>query len=149
VSSVKAEFYSGKTLERISKEVFSNNKKTGEVELTSKATGSYKIDGVKTATKKEFDEEVEKLTGDIQTFRVLSILKYFSEELKDDERRRLLLSNIDSVSISEIAQKRGYGAIKNEILDKGIDKYKSMLKSKKRGVKKEKESIIPLDPNIT
>lgn len=79
------------------KEVIKRNSEHKSYELFTK----YLVDGLETTTKKAFDDEVEKVL-DQDTFKNLTSVTYFCEQLVADERRQKLFEYFGSKTDEEI-----------------------------------------------
>lgn len=79
------------------KEVIKRNSEHKSYEMFTK----YLVDGLETTTKKAFDDEVEKVL-DQDTFKNLTSVTYFCEQLVADERRQKLFEYFGSKTDEEI-----------------------------------------------
>lgn len=79
------------------KEVIKRNSEHKSYEMFTK----YLVDGLETTTKKAFDDEVEKVL-DQDTFKNLTSVTYFCEQLVADERRQKLFEYFGSKTDDEI-----------------------------------------------
>ena len=83
------------------KEVIKRNSEHKSYEMFTK----YLVDGLETTTKKAFDDEVEKVL-DQDTFKNLTSVTYFCEQLVADERRQKLLNTLAARQMKRLSTKR-------------------------------------------
>ena len=96
-------------------------------------TNDYQIDGVK-CRKKDFEEEVSLLIGNLKTFRILVDPNYFLATIKWEERRAILGSVVGNISEEDYITDAD-----KEILDgRTIANAKSFIKA---SIKKQKDRM--------
>lgn len=117
-------------------------KKRGSVseDFTGHAT-DYFINGVP-AKEKDFNEKVEEVFGDSEQVKILTIPFYFSEALKWDERRKILLSICGDVTDSEVIEKTEELKELPEILgNHSVEDFKKIATERKKDLNKQIDSI--------
>lgn len=149
----KAELYIEKddgAVVRLSKDFYEKwTKKKGAptAELTGHTT-DFAIDGVP-QKEKDYIKAVETLCGgSMDMIKIMSVLGYFSETLKADDRRRILLEVCGDVADGEIIQDERLKALPKFLLmpgtsDRyyGIDDYRAIAVKQRVKLKKELESL--------
>lgn len=117
-------------------------KKRGSVseDFTGHAT-DYFINGVPTK-EKDFNEKVEETFGDSEQVKILTMPFYFSESMKWDERRKILLSICGDVTDSEVIEKTEELKELPEILgNHSVDDFKKIATERKKDLNKQIDSI--------
>ena len=149
----KAELYiekDGGGIVRLSKDFYEKwTKKKGAAtaELTGHTT-DFAIDGVP-QKEKDYIKAVEALCGgSMDMIKIMSVLGYFSETLKADDRRRILLEVCGDVPDGEIMQDERLKALPKFLLMPGtsdqyygIDDYRAIAIKQRAKLKKELESL--------
>ena len=145
----KAELYiekDGGGIVRLSKDFYEKwTKKKGAAtaELTGHTT-DFAIDGVP-QKEKDYIKAVEALCGgSMDMIKIMSVLGYFSETLKADDRRRILLEVCGDVPDGEIMQDERLKALPKFLLMPGttdqyygIDDYRAIAVKQRAKLKKE------------
>ena len=149
----KAELYiekDGGGIVRLSKDFYEKwTKKKGAAtaELTGHTT-DFAIDGVP-QKEKDYIKAVEALCGgSMDMIKIMSVLGYFSETLKADDRRRILLEVCGDVPDEEIMQDERLKALPKFLLMPGtidqyygIDDYRAIAVKQRAKLKKELDTL--------
>lgn len=149
----KAELYiekDGGGIVRLSKDFYEKwTKKKGAAtaELTGHTT-DFAIDGVP-QKEKDYIKAVEALCGgSMDMIKIMSVLGYFSETLKADDRRRILLEVCGDVPDGEIMQDERLKALPKFLLMPGttdqyygIDDYRAIAVKQRAKLKKELDTL--------
>lgn len=149
----KAELYIEKDsggIVRLSKDFYEKwTKKKGAAtaELTGHTT-DFAIDGVP-QKEKDYIKAVEALCGgSMDMIKIMSVLGYFSENLKADDRRRILLEVCGDVPDGEIMQDERLKALPKFLLMPGttdqyygIDDYRAIAVKQRAKLKKELDTL--------
>lgn len=149
----KAELYIEKDdggIVRLSKDFYEKwTKKKGAAtaELTGHTT-DFAIDGVP-QKEKDYIKAVEALCGgSMDMIKIMSVLGYFSETLKADDRRRILLEVCGDVPDGEIMQDERLKALPKFLLMPGttdqyyeIDDYRAIAVKQRAKLKKELDTL--------
>ena len=150
----KAELYiekDGGGIVRLSKDFYEKwTKKKGAAtaELTGHTT-DFAIDGVP-QKEKDYIKAVEALCGgSMDMIKIMSVLGYFSETLKADDRRRILLEVCGDVPDGEIMQDERLKALPKFLLMPGttdqyygIDDYRAIAVKQRAKLKKELDAEV-------
>lgn len=123
-------------------------KKGSATKSFSGHTTDYYINEVP-SKQKEYDAMVESICGvDIDKIKMLTLHGYFSEGLKNDERRRMLFEICGDVSDDEVMDANGLGELRTILKMPGttdqtysIAEYKKIAAAQKRKLNKELELI--------
>lgn len=112
---------------------------------TSEFTGhttDYSIDGVP-SNKKEYDQYISNLI-DENVFKLLTNPSYFNEQLKKDERRKVLMDLSGGITDDEvISSNEKLEELPAILQGKSIDDYRKIIASKRAGINKELATIQP------
>jgi chromosome segregation ATPase len=116
------------TLRKVYKEVYT--KKRGQDSEKFTNTNDYFINGVP-AQKKEYDAAVQKLCGDAETLKMLTMPDYFAETMKWGDRRKVLLSIAGNISDEDVYRSAPGLADLPHLLDgHTVDDAKKIAKNK-------------------
>ncbi|MGM9580059.1 MAG: hypothetical protein ACI3U2_02335 [Anaerovibrio sp.] len=149
----KAELYiekDGGGIVRLSKDFYEKwTKKKGAAtaELTGHTT-DFAVDGVP-QKEKDYIKAVEALCGgSMDMIKIMSVLGYFSETLKADDRRRILLEVCGDMPDEEIMQDERLNALPKFLLmpgttdqHYGIDDYRAIAVKQRAKLKKELDTL--------
>lgn len=102
------------TFKRVYKEVWSKKRGSNDESFTGHTTDFYINDVPK--KKKEYEEKISELVSEDE-FNLLSNPKYFNDILDKKERRKILLSLVDDVSIDDVI------AINKDLKDLDLENY--------------------------
>lgn len=118
------------TFKRVYKEVWSKKRGSNDESFTGHTTDFYINDVPK--KKKEYEEKISELVTEDE-FNLISNPKYFNDILDKKERRKILLSLVDDVSIDDvIATNKGLKDL--DLENYTIDELQAMAKSSNKKI---------------
>lgn len=128
------------TLKRLFKEVYTRKRGSASEEMTGHTT-DYFLDGVP-VKEKEYKARIDSILPE-DVFKLITNPLFFNEQLKPEDRRKLLFTVCGSMTDEEVMLSDDKLSKLEKILDgKSVDDYKKIITARKSAINKELD-IIP------